>query len=358
MKRTLLGLLLLCGALFLFGCQKEAAAPAPTEAPVTSSPGPTVMEAEVELAAAPTKTPAPAPTSVPTPTPTATPEPTPSGLCGGRYPEVFLKEGEESVLTDTSYQSSDVAIFIEKHEDTSKTLSEFILVYYTADIYVQDITAFGGGFANNTFKTKYIVPMETLANQFGAILAISGDYIRYRDSGLCARNGEILRTRHDSARDVCLITSGGVMEVFDAGNIDVNALLGRDDIWQIIGFGPALLDENGQVKTSFHSSVKGYNPRAVICYYEPGHYGFLLVDGRRDEVGEGLTMENLSKLVYSMGCTQAFNLDGGATATLYFNGKVINSDKTDRDLNDIFYILPAIPAADTAEGTAEATLAP
>ena len=53
-----------------------------------------------------------------------------------------------------------------------------------------------------------------------------------------------------------------------------------------------------------------------------------------------LDMESLSKLMYSLGCVRAYNLDGGGTADMYFNGKLVSEKGLgqSRKNHDIYYI--------------------
>ena len=44
-----------------------------------------------------------------------------------------------------------------------------------------------------------------------------------------------------------------------------------------------------------------------------------------------------------IGCEQAYNLDGGNSAILVFNDKVINRKAKERDVNDLIYFATAIP---------------
>jgi exopolysaccharide biosynthesis protein len=105
--------------------------------------------------------------------------------------------------------------------------------------------------------------------------------------------------------------------------------------WQIWSFGPALLD-NGSPKTEFVSSVTRANPRSAIGCVEPGHYVFVQVDGRIDS-SRGMTMEELSQLFASLGCTAAYNLDGGQSAGFTFMGKLWSYPYR-RAVWDIIYI--------------------
>ena len=55
-------------------------------------------------------------------------------------------------------------------------------------------------------------------------------------------------------------------------------------------------------------------------------------------------MESLSKLMYSLGCVRAYNLDGGGSSTLYYDGSVVNNPTTsgrsikERSVSDIVYL--------------------
>ena len=51
-------------------------------------------------------------------------------------------------------------------------------------------------------------------------------------------------------------------------------------------------------------------------------------------------MWELSELMHSLGCVRAFNLDGGATAGMYFNGKLVSEKGLgqSRKNHDIYYI--------------------
>jgi hypothetical protein len=97
--------------------------------------------------------------------------------------------------------------------------------------------------------------------------------------------------------------------------------------------------------------VNPVNPRSVIGYYEPGHYCFVQVDGRgtksKLEPGKknkGLTLANLSKFMEELGCKAAYNLDGGKTSQLYFNGSVISTPENGgRKLGDIVLVREPLP---------------
>ncbi|HPG19861.1 MAG TPA: phosphodiester glycosidase family protein, partial [Flexilinea sp.] len=66
-------------------------------------------------------------------------------------------------------------------------------------------------------------------------------------------------------------------------------------------------------------------------------------DGRTSD-STGLTLYQLATFMQGLGVTTAYNLDGGGSTTMYFNGTVINNPTTngnkisERSVSDIVYI--------------------
>ena len=85
------------------------------------------------------------------------------------------------------------------------------------------------------------------------------------------------------------------------------------------------------------------NPRTAIGIIDELHYVFVVSDGRTEE-SEGLSLYELAEFMQSIGVTTAYNLDGGGSSTMYFNGEVINKPTTggrhikERSVSDIVYI--------------------
>ena len=114
---------------------------------------------------------------------------------------------------------------------------------------------------------------------------------------------------------------------------------------QVYSFGPGLV-ENGSVSVSDDDEVgqsMRRNPRTAIGYIDKNHYVFVVSDGRTSE-SEGLSLLELGELMQSLGCELAYNLDGGGSSTMYYQGEVVNNPTTngnsikERKVSDIVYI--------------------
>ena len=123
-----------------------------------------------------------------------------------------------------------------------------------------------------------------------------------------------------------------------------------DGVWNTLSFGPALL-EGGQVVDGIEDvevdtnvgnhSIQGAQPRTAVGVVDANHLVFVVVDGRSPGYSAGVTMTGLAEIMQGLGATTAYNLDGGGSSTMYFNGEVVNNPLgkgQERGTSDILYI--------------------
>lgn len=267
----------------------------------------------------PAATPVPVPTATPdagaaasapaSASPSATPAPS---RAPGDFTDAFPTEDTGAGALH-SYQSDTLRVAIEQVQENGVT-------YYVADVWVRDISGLRTAFANGQYGGGIHDDPLNIAVDSNAIFAITGDYCGARGKGIVIRNGDLYRDSINS--DVCVLYADGVMETYAQADFDLQAAIDRG-AWQAWGFGPQLLD-NGKAIDQFDSAVQRKNPRSSIGYYEPGHYCFITVDGRQPGYSDGMSLAELSAVYEALGCKAAFNLDGGATAQMIFQGELVN----------------------------------
>ena len=287
-----------------------------------------------------TELPRPTQTAVATPAPTESlpaepvateepePTPTPDGTAWGmNFPGVFT-DGE--VLQDeTSYKSGNISVSIE-HKELNK------VSYYVADVYIKDYQYFRTAFGNeNTFG--YIDRTKDILEYVGGIIGVNGDFCT-KNEGVVVRNGVMQRDKmHDS--DLLVLNYDGTMQTFSPEEFDLEKIE-AEGVWQVWTFGPMLL-KDGQPMTEFNttSRIAAANPRTAVGYFEPGHYCFVVADGRSPQPTDGFTLAEMSQILYDMGCKVAYNMDGGKTSEMVFLGKTVNEPyEGGRQTSDILYI--------------------
>ena len=296
-----------------------------TFAPTNSTANPTPSHTAVQKTVQPTAT-----AVQKTVQPTATAVPTTAW--GQKFADKFTDGKVEK--TENSYKSATINVTMTKVQKSLGTKDA--VTYYIADIYVADLKYFKTAFASGKFSNENLLHTYEIAKANNAILAINGDYCT-DNGGPVVRNGVIYRKDQD--QDVLVMNNDGSMQTFTVNEFDLHKITGVKEVpYQVWSFGPMLLD-NGQPMTKFHSKVTVENPRTAIGYYEPGHYCFVVVDGREEGYSRGYTMKELSQLFYDLGCKVAYNLDGGQSAEMAFEGNLINQPTANgRPVSDIVYI--------------------
>ena len=246
--------------------------------------------------------------------------------------QTFLEHFQFAPITDeNSYVSKNLII-----ENSSHTIEKNgePIAYCVADVYVRDINCFRTAFADDTFGATGNFLEMGKTNK--SVLAVSGDYCTWNRGGPVIRNGVLYRNKRGTA-DVCVLYKDGSMKTVAGREFDAAAAL-DEGAWQAWAFGPSLLTADGKAATNFNSTLTDKHPRCAIGYYEPGHYVFVVVDGRQKH-SVGMTLSELAELFESLGCTMAYNLDGGRSAQIAFDDELLNQPyRGGRDVSDIVYL--------------------
>ena len=244
--------------------------------------------------------------------------------------------GVNATVSDNSYSDGSTTI----------TLSEYRVqdtAVYVADVQVSSASALKTALAENTYGRNITAATSEIAADAGAILAINGDYYGARTSGYVIRNGVLYRDKGNGSEDL-VIYADGSFAIISEDDVTARELLDAGAV-QVLSFGPGLV-ENGEVTVDQNDEVgraKASNPRTAIGIIEENHYVFVVSDGRTDE-SEGLSIYELAEFMQSLGVSTAYNLDGGGSSTMVFNGTVINNPTTggsrikERSVSDIVYI--------------------
>jgi hypothetical protein len=86
------------------------------------------------------------------------------------------------------------------------------------------------------------------------------------------------------------------------------------------------------------------HPRTALGW-NSRFFFWCVVDGRRADLSQGMTLKELTDLMLRLGCTDAINLDGGGSATFWLGGRVLNapSDQHERPIANALILLQKPP---------------
>lgn len=241
------------------------------------------------------------------------------------------------VSTENSYSDSNVTITIQEMRAYDSTI-------YVADVVLSSPEYLQTAFANSTFGRNVTARTSSIAENANAVLAINGDYYGARQSGYVIRNGVIYRSKANRNAEDLVIYQDGSFGIINESEISAQALL-DNGAWNVLSFGPALLID-GEIAVSSGEEVgraMASNPRTAIGIVDDLHYLFVVSDGRTN-ASEGLSLRELAQVLEELGAKTAYNLDGGGSSTMVFQGQVVNNPTsngkriTERSVSDIVCI--------------------
>lgn len=263
------------------------------------------------------------------------------------YEEV--DKSEYTITAESTLDSSTAEYTDDGYTDSTTSITFTTSVINNTTVYVADITlsqidSLKTAFADDTYGKNVTDKTSTIAAENDALLAINGDYYSARN-GYVIRNGVLYRSKSAGAsQEDLVIYRDGSCEIIREGDVTAEELLEAGAV-HVFCFGPGLVsdgevivDENDEVGRAMAS-----NPRTALGWIGGMHYVFVVSDGRTGE-SEGLSLEELAGFMQSLGVKVAYNLDGGGSSTMYYNGEVVNNPTTngkkisERRVSDIVYI--------------------
>lgn len=206
----------------------------------------------------------------------------------------------------------------------------------------------GDAYGSNDFMTT-----SGYAQACNAVLALGGDYYWHhqRICGITVLDGQIRRFSPLSA-DSCLFDANGDMTFLyrfayeNDQQAEAQQFMDEHGIRFSLAFGPVLIDNGedvtpgwypwGEINDTYARSALGMlgdkHYLSVNLNCTPGHYYLA-------------TLQDATNALLSRGCTKAYTLDGGQTATTVFHGELVNPVQFgwQKPISDIIYFASALP---------------
>ena len=243
---------------------------------------------------------------------------------------------DTATSTDTTYSDGNITVTLKEYRENDSTI-------YVADVQLTDSSYLKTALAQGSYGRNVTQKTSEIAESVNAVLAINGDYYGAQEKGYVIRNGELYRDTAIENQEDLVIYEDGSFGIINESDVAAQELIEKGAV-QTLSFGPALV-QNGKITVSQNEEVgqaMASNPRTAIGIIDDNHYVFVVSDGRTSE-SEGLSLYELAEFMDSLGAETAYNLDGGGSSTMYFNGSVVNNTtggmgNSERSVSDIVYI--------------------
>lgn len=261
--------------------------------------------------------------------------PLPIDLSGGVMPKA------EGYVSETAYEDESISVTIE-------TCLWGETKCYIARVKIADASQLRTAPAYS-FERDQTAMVSAMAERVNAVLAINGDYFSFQNQrgGYLVRQGELYKNKPIKGRDVLIIDGNGDFTIEKAIDDEVLAKYDEAGVVNSFNFGPGLVID-GEVLTEYgakYNSAQSRSQRCAIAQVERGKLEYLCIccEGPVETEDGGMTMVEFAEFVSTFGVENAYNLDGGYSTAMIFNGEKVNAvdNKKLRPVSDIIYFASA-----------------
>ena len=225
-------------------------------------------------------------------------------------------------------------------------------VYTLSEVQIAHPSQFRRFLADGVYGSDKQYVTTQMAATVNAVTASSGDFYKFRPTGIKVYDGQVMH--FNNSIDTLFITEEGDFlfsyrrELKDKES--AQQFVDENNVRFSLAFGPVLVADSQCVPIPGGYGLgepEDRYPRAAIAKM-PGELHYLMVAANQDP-DRGFenvpNMAQFSQQLQSFGAVQAYALDGGQTAVIVTNDKLINrpSYGRQRAISDIIYFATAIP---------------
>lgn len=254
--------------------------------------------------------------------------------------EKIINKSNEKVLTGKITSDED-SYYDDNISMQMKTINENNTKVYLIEVLIRKTNFLKTAFAEDAYGRNVNQELSKIAKNNGAVLAINGDNYGFKKIGFVLRNGEIYRDSvgKEGTDEDLVIKEDGSFEIIKESLSKLEEVR-KNGAVHVLSAGPALIND-GNISVSENYEIeeeKNNNSHVAIGMITPLDYIIAVSEGKTNE-SEGLSLNQLAKVMLSQNCKVAYNLNGGESTSLYFNGNVIykGTKNKERGVTDIVY---------------------
>ncbi|MDO5134976.1 MAG: phosphodiester glycosidase family protein [Eubacteriales bacterium] len=248
----------------------------------------------------------------------------------GSGQRIAKKSSPAKEIDDSHYTYKTATLSIDLQEQSTHGVS-----YWVAHIKTANPSQLRSALSYGTYGGKRQTTSSAVSSN-GGVIGVNGSAFSYKDGkpsplGMCIKNG-ILYGDYETSYSVMAVNREGVIYTPQQG------LKGKDllsaGVKDTYNFGPILI-KDGKPQPAWAETAK-YYPRTAVGMVAPNDYVLLVTNTGSYS---GLNHWDMVKIFQSYDCQYAYNLDGGGSSTLYYNGKVMNKliNNEQRPCGDFLY---------------------
>ena len=259
-------------------------------------------------------------------------------------------EPNPALFTESGYEDASIRVQMETREEDG-------VIWRIAWVEIASPTQLRTAIAGKKVTSNSSALVKSMAEKNNAVVALNGDYYSNDPNKTTFeyRMGEKVRAKTNQKKDILIIDDQGDFHIVMAQakkdqQAALDAVAAEYTIVNAFTFGPALVRDGESLKMNkdYGYNPNGREPRAAIGQLDHLSYVMVIAEGRGES--KGVTHQELADFMFLLGCQNAFNLDGGGSATLIYHGDYYNTlGGSPRSMSDMIYFATAVPPEDWKE---------
>lgn len=217
-----------------------------------------------------------------------------------------------------------------------------------AEVVIADGSQFRRFLADGRYGADTQYSTTEMAQTVNAVLASSGDFYKFHYNGVVVYENTV-RNVYTNKADTCYINADGDL-LFGYQDVkmtkeEAQKFVDDNNIRFSLAFGPILVDngERCEPKNYDLGEVNSISPRAALCQMGQRHY-LIVTANHEEDYPSALNIHQFAERIALTGCQKAYTLDGGQTAAIALDGKLVNRVLygQQRSISDIIYFATSV----------------
>ena len=217
-----------------------------------------------------------------------------------------------------------------------------------AEVVIADGSQFRRFLADGRFGADTQYTTTEMAQTVNAVLASSGDFYKFHYNGIVVYEN-MVRNVYTNKADTCYINADGDL-LFGYQDVkmtkeEAQKFVDDNNIRFSLAFGPILVDNGQRCEPENYDlgEVNSISPRAALCQMGTRHY-LIVTANHEEDYPSALNIHQFAERIALTGCQKAYTLDGGQTAAIALDGKLVNRVLygQQRSISDIIYFATSV----------------
>ena len=221
-------------------------------------------------------------------------------------------------------------------------------VYTMSEVKIAHASQFRRYLSDGVYGSNGLYEPSRMAAAVNAVTACNGDFYMQRSWGVNVYMGQVQNLK--KIVDTCYITNDGDLIFTRAGELETveeaQTFVDENQVRFSLAFGPVLVENGKNVVPSSYplGEIDGHYARSALCQLGTLHYLLVAVNTENGNRSTPTSYAFADQLV-ALGVEKAFSLDGGQSAAIVTNDRLINRPTfgEQRRMSDIIYFATAIP---------------